>query len=148
VILSLGNPLRGDDGVGPAVREMLAHDSRLPHNVAIVDGGTAGMETALLLQGHQRAIIVDAADMGCAPGEWARFSREEVMLEPAELAMRSTLHSAGLAEALALGEALGILPQEIVLYGVQPQVIDWTPGLSAPVRAAVPAVCASILEEI
>ncbi len=148
IVLSLGNPLRGDDGVGAAVREMLAHDARLPHHVAVVDGGTAGLETALVLKGHRRAIIVDAADMGCAPGEWARFTRDQVILEPAEIGLHSTLHSAGLSEALALGEALGILPEEIVMYGVQPKSIDWSPGLSAPVQAAVPAVCAAILDEI
>ena len=106
------------------------------------------LETALVLQGHRRAIIVDAADMGCAPGEWARFTRDQVALEPAEMGLRSTLHSAGLAEALALGEALGILPKEIVMYGVQPEAIDWSPGLSAAVQAAVPAICAAILAEI
>jgi hydrogenase maturation protease len=148
IILSLGNPLRGDDGVGAAVREMLANDIRLPWNVEVVDGGTAGLETVLLLQGHRRAIIVDAAELDRAPGDWMRFTREDVILESDDLSLRATLHSAGLAETLALGEALGILPDEIVLYGVQPQAIDWSPGLSEPVRAAIPAICTAILGEV
>lgn len=148
IILSLGNPLRGDDGVGEAVSEMLAQDARLPGHIEVVDGGTAGLETVLVLQGHRRAIIIDAAELGRAPGEWMRFTRDDVLLEPADLSLRTTLHYAGLAEALALGEALGILPDEIVVYGVQPQEIGWSPGLSEPVRAAVPAVCAAILGEV
>jgi hypothetical protein len=46
-----------------------------------------------------------------------------------------------------LGEALGILPSHIVIYGVQPEAIGWSPELSDPVRAAIPAVCHSILVE-
>lgn len=148
VVLALGNPLRGDDGAGAAVCEMLAQDARLPDHVRLVDGGTAGLETVLLLQGCRRAIIVDAAELGRAPGEWARFTREAAILEPGGLGPGSSLHNAGLAEALALGDALGILPEVIILYGIQPQEIGWMPGLSEPVRVAVPAICAAILNEI
>ena len=35
----------------------------LPGSVTLLDGGTPGLETALLLQGYARAIIVDAAAM-------------------------------------------------------------------------------------
>jgi hydrogenase maturation protease len=148
IILCLGNLLRGDDGVGIAVHHKLAEEPGLPKDVDLVDGGTPGLETTLLLQGYQRAIIVDAAEMGRQPGEWLRFAHREATLQPGDLAMRGTLHSAGLAEALALGEALGVLPSEIVIFGIQPQEIGWDEGLSEPVKTAVPAVCAAILAEI
>jgi hydrogenase maturation protease len=145
LVLALGNPLRGDDGVGEAVLAALAQ-AALPPNTTLLDGGTPGLETALLLQGYARAIIIDAAEMGRAPGEWVRFTPQTAHIQGADL--RSTLHSAGLAEALALGEALDLLPPEIVIYGVQPETIGWQPGLSAPVEAAVPPVCAAVLKEL
>ncbi len=145
LILALGNPLRGDDGAGAAVLARLAQ-ADLPPGVALLDGGTPGLETALLLQGHRRVIIVDAAEMGLAPGAWVRFTPDQVELHANDL--HGTLHSAGLAEALALGAALGVLPAEIVIYGVQPAEVGWSPGLSAPVAAAVPAVCAAILKNL
>ena len=148
IVLCLGNLLRGDDGAGVAVHHRLAEEASLPEDVELVDGGTPGLETVLLLQDYQRAIIIDAADMGRRPGEWVRFSPENVLLESGDLALRGTLHSAGLAEALQLGKALGVLPPEIVIYGIQPQEIGWTEGLSEPVQAAVTAVCAAILDEI
>lgn len=144
VVLALGNPLRGDDGVGMAVMERLAQ-ADLPPAVTLLDGGTAGLETVLLLQGYRCAIIVDAAEMGRAPGEWVRFTPSEVRPRAADHQPRGTLHDAGLAEALVLGEALGVLPPEIVIYGVQPAEIGWSPGLSAPVEAAVPTICAAIV---
>lgn len=148
LLLALGNPLRGDDGVGLAVLEALAQADDLPEDVTLLDGGTAGLETVLLWQGYRRVIIVDAAEMGRAPGAWARLTPDEGLLRAAASGMGGTLHSAGLAEALALGEALGVLPPEIVIYGIQPVVTDAAPGLSEPVRRAIPPVCAAISDEL
>ena len=147
LVLALGSPLRGDDGVGQAVVERLAA-ADLPPGVTVQDGGTPGLETVLLLQGYGRAIIVDAAEIGRLPGEWARFTLKDATLAANDLHARVAVHYAGLAEALALGEALNILPPAIIIYGVQPLAVDWTAGLSAPVRAAVPALCAAILDEL
>jgi hydrogenase maturation protease len=112
--------------------------------VTLLDGGTAGLETVLLLQGRARAIILDAADIGSSPGAWRRWHWRDAALEPGSL--EGTLHGAGLAEALALGEVLGILPENIVIYGVQPGDVGWSPGLSGPVQDAIPAICQDILD--
>jgi hydrogenase maturation protease len=148
LVLALGNPLRGDDGIGAAILEALARSESLPQDVTLLDGGVAGLETALLMQGHRRAIIIDAAEMGLAPGGWARFTPEEVAFQADEVGLGGTLHSAGLAEALALGSTLEILPPEIAIYGVQPAEVGWSPGLSNPVQRAVSPVCTAILEEL
>lgn len=146
LVLALGNPLRGDDGVGAAVLEQLKQNRRLPPQITLLDGGTAGLETVLLLQDYSRTIIIDAAEIGGAPGDWRRFTPSEVKLQAADPQLSGTLHYAGLAEALALAEALGVLPAEIVIYGVQPADIGWTPGLSEAVQAAIPAICTDILK--
>jgi hydrogenase maturation protease len=151
LVLGLGNPLRGDDGLGPAVIRWLQARG-LPSGVTAVDGGTSGLELVLTLAGdlqgrpYRRALIVDAADLGRAPGEWVRFTPEQVRLRVHESAL--SLHAAGLAEALALGEALGTLPREVVLFGVQPASVDWSPGLSTQAQVAVPVVADAVLQEI
>jgi hydrogenase maturation protease len=147
LVLGLGNPFRGDDGVGTAVIAALKGKDQ-PPNVVVLDGGTPGLETVLIWQGYQRVIIVDAADMGMLPGTWKRFLPEEAVLPVGEGAMRGTLHAAGLAEALALAEALEILPPELIFYGVQPEYTGWSTGLTEPVEAAVPALSAAISAEI
>lgn len=144
LILALGNPLRGDDGVGAAVLAYL--DGHLPAGVAGLDGGTPGLETVLLLQEYRRAIIIDAADMGLQAGSWRRFRPESLRSGSDDL--RGTLHSAGLAEALALGAALDILPSDIMIFGIQPAVIGWEPGLSPEMATAVPLVAAAIMDEL
>lgn len=147
LVLGLGNPYRGDDGVGTAVVAMLKSQN-WPHNVDVLDGGTPGLETILLWEGYEQVIIVDAADMGMVPGEWKRFLPGEVVLPVGEGALNGTLHSAGLAEALALAEALEILPPALVFYGVQPAHTGWSAELTAAVGSALPSLCNAISAEI
>lgn len=147
LVLGLGNPLRGDDGVGPAVIAAL-QAWPLPPDFDLVDGGTPGLETVLLWQGYERVLIVDAAQMGLAPGAWRRFTLQEAQLQRAHNGLRGTLHAAGLAEAVALAAALEALPPSLIIYGVQPLATEWGMGLSAAVATAVPQICQALAAEL
>ena len=145
LVLALGSTLRGDDGVGPAVLAALAKRGPLP-TLDLMDGGTPGLETALLMEGYGRVIIIDAANMALPPGTWRRFSPEVV--RSGDLHHIGTLHAAGLGEALALGRALNLLPDDIILYGVQPADIGWQDSLSKAVLAAVDDVADAIWQDV
>ncbi len=147
LVLGLGNELRGDDGLGPAVVRALSSHPELPSDVRVLDGGLAGVETVLLLKGASRAIIVDAAEQGLAPGAWQRLSGADVVAHAARSGGGSW-HAAGLAEALALGQALDALPAKLVVYAVQPHRADFAPGLSEPLQAAIPELCEQILADL
>ena len=147
LILALGNPLRGDDGIGSAVLERLRETAVFPPHITLIDGGTPGLETALTLQGHDQVIVIDAADLGAEPGTWMRFNLSDVSLAK-HANMNGTLHDAGFAEAVALADALGILPPEIIMYGIQPESMEWEIGLSQPVQSTIPAICHQIQSEL
>jgi hydrogenase maturation protease len=145
LVLGLGSRLRGDDGLGPAVVDWL-NQRALPPDVVALDGGTPGLELVLTLADYPRALIVDAADLGQAPGQWARLTRRQVAQAGAGAGL--SLHAAGLAEALALGAELGTLPADLVIYGIQPARLDWSQELSPQAQAAVPGVGQAVLEEL
>lgn len=145
LILGLGNPLRGDDGVGPRVVAELRRRG-LPDGVEAVDGGTGGLDLLHLLEGWERAIIVDAALLGREPGEYVRFAPEEAHLVEGLVSLSG--HSAGLADTLALARALGRRLPDIVIYGVQPERMDWEEGLSPAVEAALPRLVEEILGQL
>ena len=145
LILGLGNPLRGDDGIGPRVVEEL-NQHGLPDGVAAVDGGTGGVGLLGMLEGWSRVVVVDAADVGQEPGEFIRFTSEQAQI--AESSDDLSLHNAGLADALALARALDRSLPPMVIFGIQPERIGWGEGLSPAVEAAFPALVQAILEEV
>lgn len=148
LVLALGNPLRGDDGVGCAVLAGLRETAvPYPPHITLTDGGTPGLETALTMQGYDKVIVIDAANLGEPPGTWRRFSLAEASLVQ-QAQMEGTLHDAGFAEAVALGAALDILPPEIIVYGVQPETIAWEMGLSTAVQSAIPQISQQIWAEL
>ena len=144
LILGLGNPLQGDDGVGCRVAQEL-QERALPDGVEVMDGGTPGVGLLNLFEGRQRVIIVDAAEMNKSPGELVRFRPEDVTLTGS--GQRFSLHRSGVADALALAAELKIALPEIVVYGVQPERVDWNDSLSPKVGVAVPQVIEAVLNE-
>jgi hydrogenase maturation protease len=145
LIIGLGNPLRGDDGVGGRVVQALAEQA-LPDGVEVVDGGTEGLGIISLMQGRRRVILVDAADIGQDPGQFVRFSLQEVRLLGDDEHL--SVHATGLRDVLLLAQALDILPDETIIFGVQPASLDWDSALSPEVEAALPELSAAVLAEL
>jgi hydrogenase maturation protease len=145
LILGLGNPLLGDEGIGMRVVEDLK-GLELPDGVTVVEGGTAGLGLIGLMEGYQRVIIVDAADMGHPPGRVVRFTPLEARFKTAEAPL--SLHQIGLGEVLALAEALEVAPAELVIIGIQPSRIEGGVGLSPEVEGAIPQIIRIILDEL
>ena len=145
LILGLGNPLMGDEGIGVRVVEELK-GLALPDGVTVVEGGTAGLGLIGLMEGYQRVIIVDAADMGHPPGRVVRFTPSEAQFKTAEAPL--SLHQIGLGEVLALADALEVIPAEWVIVGVQPSRVEGRAGLSPEVEGAIPQIIKIILDEL
>jgi hydrogenase maturation protease len=145
LILGLGNPLLGDEGIGVRVVEEL-RGLELPDGVSVVEGGTAGLRLIGLMEGYQRVIIVDAADMGRSPGQVVRFTPSEARFKTAEASL--SLHQIGLGEVLALAEALEVIPAELIIIGVQPGRIEEGVGLSPDVEGAIPQIVRMVLDEL
>lgn len=144
LILGLGNPLCGDDGVGCEIVQALAGRA-LPPDVEVMDGGTPGIGLLNLLEGRRRVILVDAAEMGRAPGSVARFRPDEARLGGS--AGGSSLHRSGAGAALALARALDLTLPELVVFGVQPARVGWGLGLSPEVQAVVAHVVEAVSQE-
>jgi hydrogenase maturation protease len=149
LIVGLGNPLQGDDGVGCAVAEVLQATSfheRVPEEAEVMDLGTPGIGLINFVEGRNHVIIVDAAEMGRAPGEVIRLVPEQIRLEASVRSL--SLHAPGIADSLLLAQALNLRMPEIVIFGIQPAFIGWRSGLSPAVQSAVPRVVEAVLEEV
>ena len=69
VILTVGNSMMGDDGVGPYLYQLLS-ENPLPNWIAL-DGGSAPENVAHVVRDMKPdlLLIFDAADMELAPGK-------------------------------------------------------------------------------
>jgi hydrogenase maturation protease len=145
LVLGIGNPLQGDDGLGVRAVEMLA-EREVPQEVTIQDAGTPGLGLAAWLDGWPRVILVDAVNMGKPPGTRRRFGRDEIKWVIEDTPM--SLHEPGLSSGLALAQTLDLLPDEILLYGVQPEILDNGHGLSPAIKRALPELVEELLDEL
>ena len=150
LVLGFGNPLWGDDGAGIEAVRLLA-EKEIPDGVCIEPAGLPGYGLAAWLEDAsrsslQRLVIVDAARMGQAPGVWRRFTPGEVrLIARGEIV---SLHEADLSSGLALSQALGLLPEEVLFYAVEPGSLEDGPGLSPAVQDALPGMVEDIFLEL
>ena len=140
-IIGLGNPLRGDDGVGVAVIEALGREKLAP-SVKLVNAGQAGLGLVGILDTAERAVIVDCAEMGLPPGSVRTFGEDDIRVE----AWSESVHNARAGTALEIARALGSLPSGTRIVGVQPGQMSWGLGLSSEISRAVPKAVKAVLD--
>lgn len=132
-IIGLGNELRRDDGVGIWVaRRVAAADWHGVTVVALNNGDSTAILAAL--QDAHVAYVIDAASAAAKPGTIVRF---DPMRRPLTLYARTfSSHGLGLAEAIELGRALGMLPERLIVYGIVGADFSPGEGLSPEVERA------------
>lgn len=145
LVLGLGNSLMTDDALGSRAVAALAEKFTFPPQVTVLDGGTLGLDLLPRLEGVGRLLILDAIDMGAAPGTVFRLEGEEV---PRAFAGKLSVHQMGVQDLLAVAELQGHLPSELVALGVQPGSIEIGLHLTPEVEAAFPELVAAAEREL
>lgn len=131
VVIGVGNPLMGDDGIGLAALERLRAWEFEPF-VELVDGGTWGMNLLRFVEEARRLLILDAIEAGQTPGTPVTLEGDEI---PRFLSTKLSPHQIELREVLALAELRATLPEETVALGLQPGPIEMSEQLSPEVEA-------------
>ena len=108
------------------------------------DGEPTGLLDAF--DGVGKLWVIDAVSSGAAPGTIHRLEAGSQEL-PAEL-FRTSTHHLGLAEAVELGRALGRLPADVVVFGIEGGKFDPGDSLTPEVDRAVAEVARQIGEEV
>lgn len=145
LVLGVGNLLLSDEGVGVRVIERLQELYHIPEEVQVLDGGTLGLDLLYYLEDAHELLIVDAVEMDQPPGALLRLEGEEV---PSFLSVNMSPHQIGVPDMLFAAKLKGIAPPEIVLWGVQPGLLDIGLDLSPPVAAQVDVLVAHVRDEL
>lgn len=144
LVAAIGNPDRGDDGVGPVIANRLR--DRVPTGVRVFECGGDLLELINEWTGSAAAILIDASDPAGDPGRIRRLDLSSSRL-PADFAQNST-HAFGLAETVELARALGQLPARLAVYLVEGERFEIGVSLSPRVAEAVGKATKAILAEL
>jgi coenzyme F420 hydrogenase subunit delta len=139
LILGCGNVLFGDDGFGCALVEYLEAHYTLPEEVCLLDVGTGVRKLLFTLclspVRPRRVLILDALDVGRAPGELFEIDPADI---PAIKCDDFSLHQLPTSNILReLEEQSGV---EVRVLACQTASLpeEVRPGLSDPVLRALP----------
>lgn len=142
VVIGIGNTYRRDDGVGHVVADEVA-ERRIPGVRVITTNGEPG-EILDAWADAPLAVVVDAAvGQGVTPGRIHRCGPKDIEVQGAV-----SSHTLGLAQTMALAEALGRTPRELVVFIVGVADVGHGVGLTADVAAAVPEMVEAIRSEV
>ena len=144
LVIGIGNPERGDDGVGPFVVACLEQGRLAGGGTLCLQGDPAELLAAW--EGRQRVIVVDACASGAEPGAIHRFNAATTAL-PEGFGAVST-HGFGLGAAIELARAMDCLPLALTVYGIEAESFDAGAPLSHPVKAAAETLVQEITHMI
>lgn len=145
LVLGVGNLLLRDEAAGLRVVEQLVTRYDLPDSVQVLDGGTLGMDLLYYLEGVENLLILDAVEMGAEPGTLCCLEGDEV---PSFLSVKMSPHQIGVPDMLFAAKLKDIYPTNVVLWGVQPEVLEIGLELSTAVAAQVDPLVDKVVEQL
>ena len=124
VIAGIGNPLRGDDGLGCDLVNRLK--GRV--NALCIDTGSTPENYLgkMIQEQPDTLLLIDAVHLNKQPGEFA-------IMQPGELAEQFPA-THGFPLRMLLGELSQCMAARIVFLGVQPQTVSIGTSLSTPIQ--------------
>lgn len=143
-VVGLGNELRGDDGVGPRILELLT-DIKHPIPIKFIHAGADAFILLEHLVDSEPLIVLDCARMGQPPGTVRKFEISEANLQCVTEAI--ALHGFSFAEIVEMARKVGpIAPCSVV--GIEPLQTEMNTPLSIKVEQSIPKAIALVKEEI
>jgi hydrogenase maturation protease len=147
IVIGLGNPILGDDGVGWQIAQQLQQRSDFPSGIEVDYLSLGGLSLMERLIGYERAILIDSIVSDNHPiGTLSCFSLDQ--LPNRTIGHTYSAHDTTLQNALRIGQDLGAqLPKEIVVVAVEARkVYDFSEQLSPDVAAAIPNAVQMIID--
>jgi hydrogenase maturation protease len=136
LIIGVGSPF-GDDQLGwqvvNAVEEQLSAHGLISEGLKLICADRPGLHLLELMREAESVILIDAVKTNALAGTIHCFQTED--LTSSQLVHSS--HAVGVSEALQLGEALGMLPDSIIIYGIEIGTVGFDGTTSKPIQDAV-----------
>lgn len=141
LILGLGNPILGDDGIGCLVADRIKTDFKTEETIEVISASVSPLRMVDEIAGKERLIIIDSVSTGSRePGTLFEIEPSENRSSPV------TTHSFSLDQLREIGASLGLaMPRYVKMYGIEivpPK--EYTSALSPGIRAKIPELVREI----
>ncbi len=124
-VVGIGNPLRGDDGIGPEIIKRL--NNPLPRLLLFDVGETPENYLGKIVkQKPDTIVLIDAVDFGSSPGTIKIIEKGDIRNE--------SLSTHNLSLNLVAKYLQKETSADVFLLGVQPKTIEFGREISQPVR--------------
>jgi len=156
LVIGLGNPILGDDGVGWRVIEKLSAQCGVPlgkesqtlnvKRLTFDCASLGGLSLMERLVGYQRAIIIDSMETGQSPAGSVRVYKLEELPNPSA-GHSASAHDTSLITALDTAKAMGLpIPESVEIVAIEAKnVYDFSEELSPAVAEAVPLAAQAVI---
>ncbi len=139
-VVTLGNPLRGDDAI--ATHLLAGLPAELSETLCILDAGSYTRDLPDFLHNHDLGIVTDAT-----------ASNDTVILDLSDLAqchqiMPDCSHALSWLDEIVLFKHEFSIPQRLLFVGLPTYESGWHEGLSTQARAKLPSLIKQFCELI
>jgi len=149
LVIGLGNPILGDDGIGWRVAEEIARLTDRRPEVEVDCASLGGLSLMERLTGSDRVILIDSIFTGRKPiGTVSLFPLTD--LPDLSSGHTTAVHDTSLRNALKVGRSMDIpLPEDenVFIIAIEAaNVYDFSEKLSPSVEAAIPQAVEAVLK--
>jgi len=142
MILGLGNPILGDDGIGCSVSELIGSRIGEDSGITVLSASVSPIRLLDEISGFERLIIIDSITTGLVePGELLEIQF------PVNSSTPVSVHHFSIDQILSIGNALGLsMPEHIKVYGIEiirPE--EYGSSLSPVISKRLPEIAEEII---
>ncbi len=140
-MIGVGNSLRGDDAAGLEVAMRLRGEP----GIEVHAHAGEGIDLISMWDGADAVLLVDTVRSGAPPGTLHRF---DVAGQPLPSALaRQAGHAISVGTAIELARALGRLPANAIVFGIEGERFETGSAPSAAVLAAIESLLDAVRAE-
>ncbi len=147
LVIGLGNPILGDDGVGWKVAQELDNAIHADSSVEIDCASLGGLSLMERMLGYRRVILIDSMETGQSPEGSVKVFPLADLGNPFA-GHSASAHDASLLTALQTAKFIGAeIPARVDVVAIEARnVYDFSENLSPAIEKAVPAAVKEVLE--
>lgn len=141
-ILGIGNEIKGDDGLGPAIAKKLSKLFTNNEDITIFDGGTVpeNYTGSIRKENPSYIILVDAVEMKEEPGYIRVVQKDEIAN------YNISTHAMPVSFLIKYMETT--IDAEIILIGIQPKQMELDQNISKEIEESIDKVVNALFELI